>query len=326
VGSSVDAAQPLRPRALWKFVLVVAMTAGLGVVAFIPTTMNVSIAANLRPENVRMHYAPSDAVVQEVLVRHGDQVTVGQALLVLQDLALDEQTTTLIGRRAVVSEKLARVVGALVGLPSGSSLSRQGNRDNPQTSDDSLVQQQRLLEEEQRGIDQQLELLSEARQRLVIRADRAGVVDAWQTELVALGRPVHTGELLIRIQPENTRWAVDARVPQNRRQIVMQQLDNPDRSVRLRIGDDQGQEATAHFTRQIGFEPSAMGIPPTALVELVIDSADAAVVGGVTSTDSSNWRNGMPAEVMIDCGQMPLAKVLFFDLIRSIRLQWTKWL
>lgn len=308
----------------WIRRMVVAGAAGgtILLAAMIPTTMTVSLSANLRPANVRTHYSPSDAVVQQVLVRHGDAVVEDQTMIVLQDLTLDEQTTTLIGRRAVVSEKLARVVGSLVELPSSSS--RSGNRENAYTSDDALVQQQRLLEEEQRGIDQQLDLLAQARQRLVIRADRAGTVDAWQTELVALGRPVRTGETLVRVQPADARWAVDAKVPQNRRQLVMQRLTGVEDPVRLRIGDSEGEPATAKFTRQIGFETSPTGGPPSTILELAVDAAaDAPEPESMIPT--ARWRNGMPVEVTVDCGEMPLAKVLFFDLIRSVRLQWEKW-
>ncbi len=312
-------------RGSWMRRMAVAGAAGgtILLAGMIPKTMTVSLSANLRPANVRTHYAPTDAVVQQVLVRHGDAVVEGQTMIVLQDLALDEQTTTLIGRRAVVSEKLARVVGSLVELPSSGM--RSGNRENAHTSDDALVQQQRLLEEEQRGIDQQLELLEQAGQRLVIRADRAGTVDAWQTELVALGRPVRTGETLVRVQPADARWAVDAKVPQNRRQLVMQRLTSGEDPVRLRIGDSEGEAATANFARQIGFETAPTGGPPATIVELAIDaSADSTDPSSTIPT--ARWRNGMPVEVTVDCGEMPLAKVLFFDLIRSVRLQWEKWL
>lgn len=308
----------------WMRRMVVACAVGGAIllVAVIPKTMTVSLSASLRPANVRTHYAPSDAVVQQVLVRHGDAVVEGQTMIVLQDLALDEQTTTLIGRRAVVSEKLARVVGSLVELPSSGT--RLGTRENAHTSDDALIQQQRLLEEEQRGIDQQLELLAQARQRLVIRADRAGTVDAWQTELVALGRPVQTGESLVRVQPADARWAVDVKVPQNRRQLVMQRLIGGEEPVRLRIGDSEGEVATAKFTRQIGFETSATGAPPATIVELAID-VPAASPNSLSTSLAGRWQNGMPVEVTVDCGELPLAKVLFFDLIRSVWLQWEKW-
>ncbi|HBJ35647.1 MAG TPA: hypothetical protein DDZ51_13060 [Planctomycetaceae bacterium] len=309
----------------WVQRMIVAGAAGgtILMAGMIPKTMTVSLSANLRPANVRTHYSPSDAVVQQVLVRHGDAVVEGQTMIVLQDLALDEQTTTLIGRRAVISEKLARVVGSLVELPSSGV--RSGNRENAHTSDEALVQQQRLLEEEQRGIDQQLDLLAQARQRLVIRADRDGTVDAWQTELVALGRPVRTGETLVRVQPADARWVVDAKVPQNRRLLVMQRLSSAEEPVRLRIGDSEGEAATATFTRQIGFETPPTGGPPATIVELAIDAA-AGEPNPSSTTQVARWRNGMPVEVTVDCGKMPLVKVLFFDLIRSVRLQWEKWL
>lgn len=309
-------------RRVWLSRAVLAAIAAtiVGVAALVPKTMNVSLAATLRPANVRTHYAPSDAVVQQVLVRHGDTVVAGQAMLVLQDLALDEQVTTLIGRRAVVSEKLARVVGSLVELPPSGV--RGGTRESGHTSDDALVQQQRLLEEEQRGIDQQLDLLAEARQRLVIRADRAGTVDAWQTELVALGRPVRIGETLVRVQPSETQWVVDARVPQNRRQLVMRRLVDQPTAIRLWVGDRDGDTTTATFHRQIGFETSGGGGPPVTVVELLVDTKVAADSADRAAEPPSRWRSGMPVDVQVDCGDMPLAKVLFFDLFRSIRLRW----
>ncbi len=320
---SAAATQTNRGSWIRRMVVVGAAGGTILLAGMIPKAMTVSLSANLRPANVRTHYAPADAVVQQVLVRHGDAVVQGQTMIVLQDLALDEQTTTLIGRRAVVSEKLARVVGSLVELPSSGI--RSGNRESAHTSDDALVQQQRLLEEEQRGIDQQLDLLAQARQRLEIRADRAGMVDAWQTELVALGRPVRMGEALVRVQPVDARWAVDAKVPQNRRQLVMQRLTSGEDPVRLRIGDSEGEAASAKFARQIGFETSPTGGPPATIVELAIDPVTE-TAEPLSTNPTAGWRNGMPVEVTVDCGEMPLAKVLFFDLIRSVRLQWEKWL
>jgi PAS domain-containing protein len=302
--------------------IVAAVAVGIVAMAgWIPATMNVTVPATLVPEGVRTHYAPADATVREVLVRHGDRVAAGQVLMVLHDFSLDEQTTTLIGRRAVVSEKLARVIGSLVSLPvgGGSGGGRSAGRDESSASDDALVQQQRLLEEEQRGIDQQLELLAEARERLVIRADRDGKVDAWQTELLALGRPVRTGESLVRVEPFGGRWVVDGRVPQNRRQLVIRRVAEERHRATVRFGDDSSQTRVASFVRHLGFEPSADGSPPVAVVQWRLE-------GDGESEPPADWQNGTPVEVTVDCGRMPLVQVLFFDLIRSVRLQWAKWI
>lgn len=306
---------------LRKGIVAAAVVGIVAVAGWMPTTMNVTVPATLVPEGVRTHYAPADAMVREVLVRHGDRVAAGQVLMVLHDLSLDEQTTTLIGRRAVVSEKLARVIGSLVGLPGGGSSGggRSGGREESSASDDALVQQQRLLEEEQRGIDQQLELLAEARERLVIRADRDGKVDAWQTELLALGRPVRTGESLVRVQPLGGRWVVDGRVPQNRRQLVIHRIADERHKATVRVGDDAAPARVARFVRHLGFEPSADVSPPVTVVQWRLEDD-----GG--AEPPADWQNGTPVEVTIDCGRMPLVQVLFFDLIRSVRLQWAKWI
>lgn len=292
--------------------LVTALAATVMLAALLPTPMQVVLPAQLRPQAVRIHYAPGPGLVQRVEVEHGQRVSAGQALLVLQDLELEQQTSQLIGRRAVVGQQLARVTASLITAPLA-AVPAAAAHDQLPGSDEWLIQQQRALEEEQRGIDQQLAILDGLQQRLVLRADRDGWVDAWKTEQLALGRPVQTGEPLMRVQPLETAWVADVRIPQNRRQMVLGQLVDGRRPVELRIGDGDGPAAIADFNRQLGMQPSAIGDGSDTVVELLIRG------------DQWDWTNGMPAEATVDCGRMPLAKVLFFDFIRSIRLQWARW-
>jgi len=104
----------------------------------------------------------------------------------------------------------------------------------------------------------------------------------------------------------------------------MQRLTTSDRPVDLRIGDREGEVAAASFSRQIGFEASSTGGPPMTVVELAVHDSAGTYQPSAT-VDPTRWRSGMPVEVMVDCGEMPLVKVLFFDLIRSVRMNWEKW-
>lgn len=307
-GDSLSPAARLRRAALWTAAAVLPIAVGM-----LPVSMDVAIPATLRPDGVRTHYAPCDAIVEAMSVRHGDSVHVGRPLVTLRDTALEEQTATLSARRALISEKLARVLASLVSSPSQRAAAGADARGD----DDALVQQQMLLEEELQGIDRQLELLDEARERLILRADRDGRVDAWQVERTALGRPVRAGEVLLRVEPHRPRWLADAKVPQDRGSLVFERLGRrPDAEVRVRFDDAAG-EASAKFVRHGVFEASPVG-RPVAIVEFEL-------AGGDDSGADVPWRSGTPAEVTIDCGKLPLVQVLFYDFLRSLRLQWARW-
>jgi hypothetical protein len=304
----------------------------IGMVAWIPTPMMVSVPATLRPQGVRTHYSPSDVVIERIAVVHGQAVKPGDVLLQLRDWKLEEQISSLNARRAVVTQRLARSLTSLVQSPSSLAYPADPNYVGASgaASDEELVQQQRLLEEELAGITEQLDILQAARERLTIRADREGTVDAWQTELTAEGRPVRRGDALIRVEPIDAPWMVDARVPQSRAGLVTSRLaELPETRVKVATVARPDQTVEATFTRlseiinststaaeRLSTSPggSSLGL------ELVI--ASELMAGDI----ASEWVNGAPATAVIDCGKKPLIQVVFFDLVRAVRRSLARWI
>lgn len=256
----------------------------IAMIAVIPTPMVVTMPATLRPDGTRTHYAPSDAVIQSVEVKHGQTVATGDVLLRLRDWSLEEQMTTLLARRSVVSQRLQRSIALLVEVPTSNPYP---SSERSSTSDEELIQQQRLLEEEIIGLDEQIELLNAASDRLTIRADRGGIVDAWQTELTATGRPVRRGDAMIRVEPAEATWMVDAQVHQSRASIVLDRFDaEPDLPVKVATlaRPNQVFDATFH-RRSIAFDSGGVRNDGIAAGNPALDAA--ASLGIELKIDSS---------------------------------------
>jgi len=306
----------------------------LTMIAVIPTPMVVKMPATLRPDGTRTHYAPSDAVIESVEVKHGQTVANGDVLLRLRDWSLEEQMTTLLARRSVVSQRLQRSIALLVEVPASNPYP---SNERSSTSDEELIQQQRLLEEEIIGLDEQIELFNAASDRLTIRADRSGIVDAWHTELSATGRPVRRGDAMIRVEPAEAIWMVDARVHQSRASIVLDRFRGESNLfVKVATLARPHQVFDAKFNRRsLAFDSGGVSNDGIAAgnrkldeaaslgIELKIDLSNHTANG---SLDDATWTYGAPATVMIDCGQRPLFQVVFYDLARAVSRTWARWI
>ncbi len=299
------------PTPVRRLTLVVACVAMVTMVSLVPTPMLVTMPATLRADAMRAYYAPADGVVEQVEVRHGQMVNAGDVLVRLRDWSLEEQLATLIARRSVVNQRLSRSIASLVS-PASTSFA---NASRGSASDEDLIQQQRLLEDELAGIDEQCLLLQSAQQRLTVRAAVAGKVDAWQTELTAKGRPVRRGETLIRIEPENATWMADVRIDQSRVGVVLDQFGTNKNLVANVASIAKSDEWTAaKVVRCTNVIQSTPQQPGSLGVELRI-----------TGQADSTWSSGTPATVVIPCGQRPLGEVLFFDFIRAVKSTLARW-
>jgi len=304
----------------------------IALVAMVPTPMIVTMPASLRPEDARTHYAPSDAIVEQVEVKHRQSVKPGDILVKLRDYALEEQLTTLVARRAVISQRLSRSIASLVEVPIASS-NKFLTPIHASSTDEDLVQEQRLLEEELTGLNEQIELIDAARDRLVIRADRAGRVDAWQTELTATGRPVRRGDPLMRVEAASTRWMADARIDQSRVGIVLDTLrEDASNPVSVATVARPESKYTATFRRREMALVAAKADASTAAnsegslgIEFAIERSDDDPDPRDAVLDES-WTHGAPASVAINCGKHPLVQVMFFDLVRAVRRTWVRWI
>ncbi len=284
---------------------VVAILMFAAIIACFPVPLTVVAPGTLRPVELQNFCAARDAIVQEVHVHHGQRVVKGQPLVTLHDDALEQQITTLMGRRAVLIEQQTNWTQALVGTASH-RLDRTGELQN----------ERNLVAEELRGIDQQLALLEDVRRSLVIRCSSDGVVDAWKISQRLGGRPLRRGDYLLSTINCDSKWVVDAEVPQNR----IARLQHSSREKTLELGVTLQTDASSVWPgslKQIGPASSSPQRPVPANAVL-IELSDA-VATLLDNQQTSAPMNGSPVQVVCRCGDTSLAYALFQDAIVSLR-------
>lgn len=280
-----------------RWLSIAALTA-LFIAAFVPVPLIVDVPAIIRPEQAQLICSPRDAVVDTVHVTHGQVVAKGDRLLTLSDSALQEQITSLIGRRAVLDQQQSRLTEAMV--DASSSKADQINQ----------VQMQRsLVAEEIQALEEQLAVLRSMEQSLEIRADRDGIVDAWQIDERLRSRPVNRGDGLMRVVASESRWLVEARVPQNRIAHLTTLPSSDHKIAHVTLDASPSKVFEAHWFR---FGPAA-----------IVDgdaTAHTAVLLRCNETKDGVGpeRSGAPARVAFDCGHRCLGYVMFQDLFHAV--------
>ena len=174
------------------------------VLALLPLPHVIHAPATIRPAQRQSVHAPRDAVVSQLHVRHGQNIAAGDPLITLSSPELDQEITTLLGRRSVLQQQQDRWTSALVRRPD--DLQQAIHVEN----------QQRLVAEEIDSIDQQLALLQNIQESMTLRADQDGIVDAWQLHQQLKDRPIGRGDRLMNVVAKDSAWIVEAKIPQNR--------------------------------------------------------------------------------------------------------------
>ncbi len=318
------------PTLARRLMVVAATITALTMTALIPTPMVVELPATLRAQGTRIVFSPSEAVIENAPVTHGQHVRRGDLLIKLRDWQLDEKLATLTARRALISQRLNRSVTSLVERPN----SQIHPSDRTSESDDELVQQQRLFEEELLGIDEQLAILEISQQRLELRADQDGIVDAWHLETTTVGRPVQRGEPLLRVLPENANWVAEARVEQSRLSLVQKRLEHTaDGGLRIATLAEPHIEFDAQFTGREaiamthGGDGNANLSPlPMQMIEFALLLPSDLQTNGSSAPKNESWAYGTPATVTVDCGRYSLVRVAFYDFIRAAERTIARWL
>ncbi|MFK8111658.1 MAG: HlyD family efflux transporter periplasmic adaptor subunit [Rubripirellula sp.] len=297
---------PAGPSSIWKPIVLTAtlMTIVL-VIGLFPVPLVVYSTATVLPENVQTISAPRQAVVDQVHVKHGQQVLRGERLLSLVDSELDAQIATLMGRRSVLMQQQSHWTDAMVDTAS-----------NRMDRLEQVQGEQRLITEEIQSIDDQLSILNRVLESLVIRADRNGTVDAWQIEQRLASRPLQRGELLLQVIADRTPWMVEASVMQSRIAHVQNAKYDSKLVADVALESDPNRTFPASLV-QIGPSSSLTKNAQTSTAVLLRLSEKAAQ--RITAEQGSGNQSGAPARVVFRCGKTPVAYLLFQDLIRSVR-------
>lgn len=291
-------------RKLLKTLLALAVLVATALVlAFVPWEYRVKADGRLMPVQQTRVYAPVDGEVESILVESGQQVSLEQPLVQLQNPELKAEIVRLTNERRE-SEKSAVVLMNQI-----NELVDDKPEEAARLTADYLEARGRVL-----SLDDQLEILQQRYDRLLIRADRAGVIATFQLEELLAGRPVNRGELLLEIMQPDGEWRLELQVPEHR-------IGH----IRRSIARQSASELPATYVLATATEKSYPGqLERLSTMADVSQQEQTNVVECYVSLDREERPDlsiGAEVTAKIDCGQRSLGYVLFGDVVEFFQKQ-----
>lgn len=224
--------------------------------------------------------ADGSETIRKVHVRDGQNVAAGDPIVTVEQPALDDEYFERLGRRDVLRAERDRLNDTLAG-----------------TRNIDAEDRRRLVVEELRAIESELELLASRRERSVRRAAVAGRIDAPEIDRLA-GRPMTRGEVFARILPGDAAWSVTAATTADQADAIWM-AESPAAIVRIPA---TGITARADDIEITGVDGDSDDPLAAATMRCHVVAAD--------RPDHPLWRRGGEVRISIDLGHRPVWKAL----------------
>ncbi|MFK8114774.1 MAG: hypothetical protein AB8B91_21410 [Rubripirellula sp.] len=302
-------------RIPWLAILTVPLAVALWFAAWKPTDFRIEARGELVPVERESIYAPRPGtVVGFPLLKdrvrgddeaQGTRVDAGDTLVRLENADLEYELTSLLGEQATIDQQL-ETIAASVGQFGGSRDAESRRRY------DDLTAQAAELRVKQASIARRIRLVNKERERLTIKSTIAGRILTWDVVNELMLRPVQQGDFLLEVVDVEGPWEIDLYVRD--RHIGYVNEAQQDRSDPLSISFFHRSDPEQEHLAQIKSVAMATEVYPEY-------GSAVRVTGTLEHTDQlEDYRAGMTLIAKIDCGKKPLAYVLCYDLIHTIRM------
>ncbi|HEY2839716.1 MAG TPA: HlyD family efflux transporter periplasmic adaptor subunit [Pirellulales bacterium] len=292
-----------RGRQLFKTLLVVGtLAAAVAALVFFPMDFTVEGRGELLPERRRDIFAPTDGVIEKILVEHGDQVTAGQTLLILRRPQLDFEMTRVLGEMQTARKRLDGLAATRLGGTAAATENRE--QFHQRTAEEEEVKE--LL----KSLEKQLALLKQQAEELTIRSPIDGQVLTWDVSQLLESRPVERGRALLRVDDLNGPWELKLRVPDEDIGFVLEQRQGNDESldVSFMLATDPDQTHTAKV-RDVAMNTDTVDEHgPQVTMTATLDR-----------NEIPRLRPGADVIANVHCGRRSLGFVLFHDIWNAIQ-------
>lgn len=276
------------------------------VAAWTPLPQRIHVTGTLRAVDRSAHFAPMDAIVQEVLVREGDWVEAMQPLMRLRSSGLESQLDHIRGEIASLDDQLSELQNLRA---RASNLTLEEN--------DAINAEIQKLETRQRNHKQQQAILEKQERGLEIVAHSAGQVATWNIRNQFLHRPVSKGQLLTTVFEPQGKWQL--------------QLSIPDKRMGL-LGKDNGSTGLAKPLPSLRFHLTSH--PQTVLDGQLVQLATQALpdigdptrasilaLADIDETKLPLREDGTVVHATLDCGRVPAIWLILRDAVSALRAQ-----
>ena len=277
-----------------------AIALAVATMVFVKADFEIEAPATLVPVVEQDIFATASGTVRDIKVQHGDQVTQGDILAVLDDpqLSLDQERVR--GEIATVRKRLEAIAVART--------DRQ-TREEPETDRLPLSAEAKQLELRLASLEAQAAIIKRRDAALTLRSPIGGEVLTLDVQQLLRKRPVERGQVLFTVADTNSGWLLKARVPQDQIGHVLAAEDQSEKSlpVRFKLAGDadhvfQGHVSEISETAVLDTEKLAEEMPDIQ-VDIAVDNESLAAA-----------RPGMEAKVRIMCGRKPLGYVWLHDV------------
>jgi hypothetical protein len=205
--SKVLVSARMLPKTIAVAVLVVAAVLSL---FFIPANFELHGRGTLEPVVQRDVFSSEEGTITEVLVEHGQHVTVGQPLVKMDSTQIDSEIIDVNSKINETLEKLSSDT-LRVSIDAGSGLTEEQERQNIEIHG-RIKANEALLP----GLKQRRDLLTAKKERLTVTSPIDGIIVTWKPQERLKSRPVGKGEALLHIADTNQDWELEVRMPEDR--------------------------------------------------------------------------------------------------------------
>jgi hypothetical protein len=286
-------------RTAWTVAAGACLVAAL---CFVPVEFGVYAQGKLQPLHRQEVFAPMDARVSRLAVRHGEAVQAGQLLLELTSPQLEVEIQRVQGEYDTTRKRLSVVEAAL--LEAGAAR----DRDSDQAAEFAAEQEELIdLLESQRL---QLELLAKERDKLVVRSPIAGELLTWDIEQLLKDRPVERGQSLLGIGNLTGRWVAEIEVPDDRIGQVLAAKSASQRPLAASFQLATNRQQQIHGTVREISTRTELNEDQRPVVRAVVE---------FDPTSMGELRPGATVYAHIHCGRKALGYVWFHRLAERIR-------
>ena len=267
---------------------------------FVPLDFEVAAHGKLEPTAQRRIFAPANGLVDEIKVSHGQQVNVGDVLIVLDDPALELESQRITGEMQTLQKRLDAV---------RATRTERAIRQGESRAVYELSSEQRQLETQLASLAQQKEMMRAQQEYLIVRSPLAGQVLTWEVHELLSARPVERGELLLTIADLESPWQLELQIPDDRIGYIRshQSTQADPLPVRFRTAADESTTYTGRLDK--------MSMVATPKQDETVDTASPMVDVHVALEDEDipGKRPGMMVRARVFCGRRSLGYVLLHD-------------
>ncbi len=308
-------------RMPWGVLAAASLAIALWVIAWMPTDFRIEARGELVPLTRESVYAPRSGTVIGFPAlddatdgredAQGTRVEPGDVVVRLENAELDYELTTLLGEQATVDQQLETIAV---------SMGQSGRSRDTESRDryDELTAQAAELRVKQASLARRIRLVSQEREKLSVKSSIAGRILTWDVVNALMLRPVQQGDLLLEVVDVDGPWEIDLYVRD--RHIGYIKQAEKESSVPLAISFFLRSDPEREYTASIKSIAMSTEVYPEygSAVRVIGKIEGPGTLDGPGKLDT--LRPGTTIIAKVDCGKKPLAYVMLYDLVHTIRM------